>query len=100
MQQQIDKLTRQLKEAEAAQVHNYHFASASIDKASIDKLMASGVIIELVALGGREIVQPTLIRDGLSKETIEALKSDFLRSYNRAIEFKPKGAENVCKSEP
>ena len=90
--QRIAELERKLKEAEAGQAHVYYFASAAVDKASTDHLAASGVIITLTFLGGREVHRPVLIRDGLSKETIEALKADFLRSYQSAVEFKPKGA--------
>lgn len=90
--QRIAELERKLNEALAGQAHVYHFASASIDNASTDHLLASGVIITLTVLGGREIFNPVLIRDGLSRETIAALKADFARSYGNAVSFKPKGA--------
>lgn len=90
--QRIAELERKLNEALAGQAHVYHFASASLDKASTDHLMASGVVITLTVLGGREIFSPVLIRDGLSKETIAALKADFARSYGNAVSFKPSGA--------
>lgn len=86
----IVELERKLREAEAAQAHVYHFADAAIDKASIDHLMGSGVIMTLTVLGGRKICSPVLIRDGLSLETVEALKNDFRRSYEAAISWKPK----------
>lgn len=87
----ISELERKVQEAIAGQVHVYHFADASIDKASVDHLAGSGVIITLTALGGREICSPVLMRDGLSKETIEALREDLRRSYELATLFKPKG---------
>lgn len=90
---QIATLERKLREALAGQVHVYHFANSSIDKASTDHLMGSGVIITLTVLGGREVFSPVMIRNGLSKETIAALKKDFVRSYEGAMEFKP----NVSK---
>lgn len=93
-----DELRKQLADARqkaydhlAGQVHQYHFADANIDKCSTDRMMASGVILTLSALGGRVIVEPVCIRDGLSKETIEALRADFRRSYLHATSFKPKG---------
>ena len=89
----IAELERKLQEALAGQAHVYHFASATIDKASTDHLMASGVIITLTVLGGREIFSPVMIRNGLSKETIAALKADFVRSFEDATEFKPKGSK-------
>lgn len=83
-------LQREVKELKAQLVHQYHFASATIAKADIDHLMGSGVLLELSALGGRAIIEPVVIRDGLSADTIAALQRDLARSYQRAIEFKPK----------
>lgn len=91
--QRIVDLERKLQEALAGQAHVYHFADYSLHKASTDHLMASGVIVTLTVLGGREICNPVLIRDGLSKETIEALRADFRRSYELATHYKPKGLE-------
>lgn len=88
--QQIATLQRQLREALAGQVHNYHFASHNLPKASTDKLMGSGVVLTLTVLGGREICDPVLIRDGLSADTIAALQADIRRSYDQATVFKPK----------
>ena len=88
--QRITKLERELAEALAGQAHVYHFADANIGKASTDHLMASGVIITLTVLGGRTIFDPVLIRDGLSVETIEAIRADFRRSYDLAVRYKPK----------
>lgn len=87
--QRIAELERKLMEAESSQVHLYHFADASVDKASMAHLTGSGVIISLTVLGGREIFKPVLIRDGLSQETVTALKADFVRSYELANLFKP-----------
>ena len=68
-----------------------------IDKASTDRLSGSGIIITLTALGGMKVVGPTMIRNGLSKETIEALKGDFRRSYEDAIVFKPGSQKEELK---
>lgn len=87
----IADLERQLGEALAGQAHVYHFADATLHKASTDCLLGSGVIMTLTVLGGREICSPVLIRDGLSPETIAALKDDLVRSYGLATQFKPKG---------
>ena len=89
--QRIVELERKLGEALAGQSHVYHFASSSINNASVDHLMGSGVILTLTVLGGREIFSPVMIHDGLSKETINSLKDDLLRSYNLATAFKPSG---------
>lgn len=89
--QRIAELERKLAEAQAASVHNYHFTDIELGKASTKHMMGSGVIITLTALGGVKLVEPTLIRDGLSEETIKALRADLVRSYQLATLYKPKG---------
>ena len=84
-------LERQLMEAKAAQVHNYHFADASIGAISTERMVGSGVILHITALGGKEIIGPVMIPGGLSPETIEALRADFRRGFIDATAFKPKG---------
>lgn len=59
----------------------YKRAGRDLPKASMEHLMASGVLLQLTALGGRELIEPVLIRDGLSPETIEALRADLHRSF-------------------
>lgn len=90
--QRIAELERKLFEAEAAQIHQHHFASIQLDKLVTDQMMGSGVIMTLTTLGGRLTIGPVMISNGLSKETIEAIKVDLVRSYNYAIELKPVGA--------
>lgn len=84
-----EDLERKIRELEAQLVHRYAFGAQTIDRASILKLMGSGVILTLTAIGGKEIIEPVCIKDGLSDETINALKADFLRSYDLAVMFKP-----------
>lgn len=84
-------LQRENAELRAQLAHVYHFADAEIHKAGTDRMMASGVLLQLHALGGRELINPVVIRDGLSADTIAALRRDFARSYETATAFKPKG---------
>lgn len=56
-------------------------AHRDIVKASTNLMMASGVILELRALGGREIITPVMIADGLSDATIAAIQADLKRTY-------------------
>lgn len=86
----ISDLERKLIEALAGQVHNYHFAGEGLNKASKKHLMGSGVVITLTVLGGRELIPPTLLRDGLSEDLIKALRSDFVQGFELATVFKPK----------
>jgi len=88
-QEKLDKLIRQNEELKAQLVHQHHFASQELDKFGTDKMMASAVILSLKSLGGVRTCGPVAIRNGLSKETIEAIKADLKRSYEEAIEFKP-----------
>jgi hypothetical protein len=87
----IADLERQLREALAGQSHVYHFADHGLDKASTKHLMGSGMVITLTVLGGRELIQPTMLRDGMSDELIAALRADFRRSYELANLYKPRG---------
>lgn len=91
LRRQLADAQRLAQEHLAAQVHQYHYADANIAKASVDKKMASGVILTITALGGGEIIHPVLIRDGLSNETVEALRGDFRRSFLLATRSKPNG---------
>ncbi|WOF44332.1 hypothetical protein KNJ79_05215 [Sphingopyxis indica] len=81
------ELTRKLKEMEAQLASSYHFASATLEKAG--NLAASAVVVELTALGGRQLINPVAIRGGLSPETITALRKDIARSWDETTELKP-----------
>lgn len=83
------ELHRKVRELEAQLAHAYHFADAYLDKAG--NLMGSGVLLRLDALGGKEIIPPVMIKDGLSPAIIAAIRADLVRSYELAIAFKPKG---------
>jgi len=85
------QLERQILELESQLAHRYAYAQSEIDKASTAKMMASGVLLQLTALGGREIISPVVIRDGLSPETIAAIKADLHRSYELTVMHKTKG---------
>lgn len=87
--QRIADLERKLGEALAGQVHVYHHADIGLNKASKKHLMGSGVIITLTVLGGRELIPPTMLRDGLSGELIAALRADLRSGYDLAVMFKP-----------
>lgn len=86
-------LLRENAELSAQLAHVYHFADAELHKAG-DCLMGSGALLTLHALGGRQLICPVVIRDGLSAETIAALRRDLARSYQGAVMFKPKGAQS------
>lgn len=84
---------RKVAETEAQLASTYHFADVQVLKAGQEHLMASAVVLRLTALGGREIIPPVAIKDGLSSETINAIRADLRRSYDLATMFKPVGVE-------
>lgn len=57
-------------------------AHADLKKVGRERFLGSGVILSITALNGAEIVEPVLINDGLSEETIEALRRDVKRAYD------------------
>lgn len=89
-------LRRQVMELTAQLAGMYHFADATLHKAG--NLAGSGVLLQLTALGGNELIVPIVIRDGLSTATIVALRADILRSYKVATAFKPEKAIGGDKS--
>lgn len=86
-------LERKILELEAQLSHRYAFADTEIHKAGTDRMMGSGVLIQISALGGKDIINPVIIRDGLSKETIAAIREDLKRSYAICTLHKPKDIE-------
>lgn len=89
MQNKINELQNKLFVSEASQLHSLHFASADIQKASKSKMQGSGVILSIKTLNGADIVKPTMIVNGLSQETILAIKADLLEAYDYTVALKP-----------
>lgn len=85
----IKRLEMELEHARACQVHTAHFAHRALDKLTIPKLTGSSVILTISKYHGEVVVGPVSIKNGLSDETIAAIKADLVRTYNEAIEFKP-----------
>ena len=83
--ERIQRLERQNKELKAQLIHAAKFAYEGIGTASMAKMMASGVVLELTALGGRAFFDPVCIRDGLSEKTIAAIREDLERSQSGMI---------------
>lgn len=81
------ELQCQILELKAQLTSTYYYASQDITKCGNDKMMASGVILQISALGGRELLEPVCIYDGLSQATIDAIKADLKRSHDISTEF-------------
>lgn len=83
-------LARRVMELESQLASTAAQASRDIEKAG-DSLMASAAVLTITGLGGRVIVAPVAIRDGLSSATISAIKADLQRSFDLATLQRPKG---------
>tara|TARA_R110000868_G_scaffold322391_9_gene583322 strand:- start:3119 stop:3418 length:300 start_codon:yes stop_codon:yes gene_type:complete len=78
-------LEQELFDLRAQLSHTYNLSYKKLSDASQDKLYASGVVLQLTALGGREIIPPVLIRDGLTLETINQLRYEIERSSKELL---------------
>lgn len=83
------ELSRRILELEGQLAGAYGRADRALENAG-DALHASGVLLQLTALGGRPIVEGVVIVDGLSAATIAALRGDLRRSYTLATMERPK----------
>lgn len=72
-------LSRTILELRAQMPGSLKSAMSNLDKAD-NRMMASAVVVTITALGGRPIVQPFAITDGLSADSIAALKCDIRHS--------------------
>lgn len=80
---------RKAWELRAQLAHRIGQAFDDLPKAGTEHLPASGVIVTFTALGGREIVAPVMIRNGLSAATIAALQDDLCRTFEAATMVNP-----------
>lgn len=85
LEQNIAILERKNMELEAQLPHVYPNADRDLKKASRQTMMASGLLIQIHALGGREICRPFVLRDGLSDATIEALRDELKYSHEQTV---------------
>lgn len=87
------QLQRKILELEADLIHVYHFADAYLSAIKEHSYTGSAVLLQISAIGGKEIIPPVMIKDGLSAETIAAIRRDLVRSYEAKVEFRPKGTK-------
>jgi hypothetical protein len=76
------QLLQQIKTIKALQISTLKDASRDLtsEKAGASRLMASACIVSITDASGADIVPPFGIRDGLSHETLQALRDDVKRS--------------------
>lgn len=75
------ELERRIIDLEAQLPFMHRSALKDIEKTG-DVLMASAAVLHITALGGRTIVGPVAISNGLGHATIEAIKADLKRSFD------------------
>lgn len=80
----IQEQQRRIKELEAGRIMNKSMAYNALKKFG-EPCFGSAVIITIECLGGKLKIDPFAISDGLSNETILALKADIKRSIDLTI---------------
>lgn len=73
---------RELRQWKAGDIMFLSKAHADLKRVGRERFLGSGVILSITALNGTDLVEPVLINDGLSDETIEALRRDVKRAYD------------------
>lgn len=86
LREQLVTMQQKVHQHEASTLYRRRAVYHDLLDAGKDKMMASGVIITITALGGRQIVPPVMIADGLSADTIAALQRDVQASHEMAIQ--------------
>ena len=82
------QLKRQLLESKGSSVVGHTIAYTNIEKASTDRMMAGAIVLQITELGGKKVISPITIGDGLSNETIDAIKKDIKRSHDLLTTWK------------
>lgn len=95
MGRKTDKLAAELAAAERrvfelrAQLARRLGAAFDALPAAATGFHGSAIILRIDALGGREVVPPVAISDGLSSASVAALQSDVARSFETATLVNP-----------
>lgn len=83
--ERIAKLEKEARNYKAFDILTLKTASANLAKSVRPRYMASGVIVTITDLEGKEIVGPVIISDGLSNETVAALNNDIRVTYDMRV---------------
>ena len=83
--QLIAELQRKVSELQAQSILSQSQAHNALETMGHNKLMGSCCIITIETLGGRFKIDPFAVNDGLSNETITAIKADIKRSLDLTI---------------
>lgn len=83
---ELSRLRKELLQYRSMDLLALAAAHRELPKLGSDIYMGSGVIVTIRNLSGVEKVEPVMIKDGLSKETIAALMADVERTHRDRIE--------------
>lgn len=88
MQNKINHLAHKLRVAEAESLIRLCSAHYNISNVGFDKYRASGVTLTIKNINqtSEVLIEEVLIADGLSPETIEAIKLDLERTYAQKMD--------------
>lgn len=89
---------RRIYELEAQLAKRLGGAFDVLHNAGIEQNMGSGVILSITGIGGKSIVPPVMIRDGISKQSVTALQDDICRSFEIATMVSPAMARTPKES--
>lgn len=82
-------LEREIEILKVESIHRLTDAYKNIDKCNMEKYMASGITITIKNINKKNhvICEEFMINDGLSFETIEAIKRDIKRAYDLKMSY-------------
>jgi hypothetical protein len=87
--EELNKLKNELRVMKASDLSTVCAAYRDIDKCGQDRYMASAVTITIknINVNKNTIVEEVAISDGLSPDTIEAIKRDIKRGYDITMSY-------------
>lgn len=91
LRQALAAAERRAAELEAQLAHTVANADYYLRQLKKKNLMASGLMVRLNFLGGKEAIPPVVIANGISQETIDCLIKDVERTWIHVTQIKPVG---------
>jgi len=86
---ELNQTAQKLKVADASRAHTYWATSNQVVNLMKRDFTASGVVLHVTDLTGRNLIDPVMIIDGLSEATLRAIHADIVRSHDSAASFGP-----------
>ncbi len=86
---ELNQTAQKLKVADASRAYTYWATSNQVVNLMKRDFTASGVVLHVTDLTGRNLIDPVMIIDGLSEATLRAIHADIVRSHDSAASFGP-----------